>query len=323
MDLSIVIVNYKAWDSLSVALNGLMAIPQSSPGFEVIVVDNCSGDGQLAIFKKAYPEFRFVENSGNWGFADACNLGAARALGHFFLFLNPDTIPNGEAIGAMYSTLWLNPEYGILSCMQNDRNESNIKLWPSLSTLLGFTRMVYRVIHRRDFQKRSCRSQSIARPDWISGSIVMISRKWFDQAGGWDNDFWLYSEDTDLSKKVVEKGGKIGVLCNYKMIHRHGGASRIDLYTTSRTKTEVKISSHVYIQKHFTGKTKAVGHGILILNNLLMNSPVAALGLVFFFIPQLHLFSRIYGRILIYYSGVLKTGTWISPRSKNYLVPGA
>jgi len=318
MDLSIIIVNYRAWSSLSVTLDCLKNILNEQFDFEVVVVDNCSQDGQLNRFSELYPHYKFIENTGNWGFADACNLGARSTSRNCFLFLNPDTLPNAAAIEALYNLLINKPEFGLLGCLQNDRNELSIKLTPNLFTLLGFTRMIYRFIHRHSLRKRSCSGQQIASPDWISGSIVMISRSWFEKSGGWDADFWLYSEDTDLSRKVAAQGGKIGLLCTHKMIHRHGGASRVDWQTTAITKSEVKISSHVYIQKHFTGNTKIPGHTLLIMNNLLINFPVAMAGLLFFFIAPLRIYSRIYGNLLQYYLKVIKTKTWISPRSKNF-----
>jgi len=109
-------------------------------------------------------------------------------------------------------------------------------------------------------------------------------------------------------------------LCAHTMIHRHGGASRVDRQTTAITKSEVKISSHVYIQKHFTGNSKITGHAILILNNLLVNLPVAIVGLFFFFIAPLRISSQIYGNLIQYYLSVIKNNNWISPRSKNFRV---
>lgn len=318
MDLSIIIVNYKAWSSLSVTLGCLRDMMNEKIDFEVIVVDNGSNDGQLEKFVQLFGGFKFIENSGNWGFSHACNLGAASASRNYFLFLNPDTLPNAPAIEAIYEELRHQPEYGILSCLQNDRNELNIKLAPNLFTLLGFTRMIYRYINRQSFKQRSCRCQSIAHPDWVSGSIVMISRHWFEHVGGWDVDFWLYSEDTDLSRRVAMKGGRIGILCTQKMIHRHGGASRVDHSTTAITKSEVKISNHVYLQKHFTGNTKIAGHCILIVNNLLINLPMAIAGMIIFFIARFNVYSRIYRNLILYYLRVIQTGIWISSRSKNY-----
>lgn len=318
MDLSIIIVNYKAWHTLSITLNGLQDILRQGIDFEVIVVDNASGDGRLSGFIGLYPTFTFVENTGNWGFADACNLGARNSSKNYLLFLNPDTLPNAGAILALHSSLVLDTEYAILTCLQNDKNELKLRLFPNLFTLFWFTRIIYRWIHRAAIQTRSCGGHGIALPDWVSGSIVMMPRHWFERVGGWDPDFWMYSEDTDLSKRIANLGGKIGLLCGYKMQHRHGGASRIDYSTTSITKTEVKISHHVYIQKHFTRKTKALAHVFLIVNNLFFNFPLALLGFIFFFSPPLSIFGQIYIKILNYYVGVWSSKNWISPRSKNY-----
>lgn len=318
MDLSIIIVNYKAWNSLSVTLDGLKNILNENQSFEVIVVDNFSNDGRLKLFEVQYPDFVFAENSGNWGFADACNLGAGLAKTNYLLFLNPDTLPNASALLALYSGIIEHPEYGILSCLQNDRNEHQIKLWPNIFTLFGFTRMFYRLMNRRSIVSRSCQQRQFAHPDWISGSIVMMSKTWFDKVDGWDADYWLYSEDTDLSRRIADQGGLIGLMCGYKMVHLHGGASRIDRMTTQITKSEVKISNHVYVQKHFKSHSKTAAHSLLIFNNVIFNFPGALLGLLLFFIPNMNMYWQVYRRTVKYYASVFSLGTWISPRSKHF-----
>ena len=86
MGLSVIIVNYKAWNALEDCLNSLVSVFSKFENLEVIVIDNQSGDGKFAIFQSKFPQFRFILNSGNNGFSNGCNLGAKSARGDFFLF---------------------------------------------------------------------------------------------------------------------------------------------------------------------------------------------------------------------------------------------
>ena len=89
-NLSIVIVNYKTWSSLSLCLDSIKK--QDNILIDVIVVDNNSDDHQISNFKIQYNWIEWVESSENLGFAKACNLGAHKSNSDWILFLNPDTI---------------------------------------------------------------------------------------------------------------------------------------------------------------------------------------------------------------------------------------
>jgi hypothetical protein len=90
------------------------------------------------------------------------------------------------------------------------------------------------------------------------------------------------------------------------------------MQTASTTKAEVFISKHIYISKHTTGLKKALIQTFLVVNNLLMLIPVAAVGLIFFFIPKLFLRVHILAKIIVYYIGSLIRGSWASPLSVNF-----
>ena len=115
-DISIIIVNYKSWAHLQNCLLSLEGIDQDSFSFEVIVVDNHSNDNTLDGFSKEFPAYKFVSNTGNYGFSSGNNFGAQQASGEFLLFLNPDTILKKSAILTMLQLAKENSDYGIVSC---------------------------------------------------------------------------------------------------------------------------------------------------------------------------------------------------------------
>ncbi len=321
MDISVIIVNYRGWNALRDCLDSLEKISAPDFYFEVIIVDNASNDGKLADFQSEYSDFTFIENSGNNGFANGCNLGAKNAKGDYFLFLNPDTTLTAEALDVLLKTYKSKPEIGILSCLQINENNTYYKqnlLFPSFSRFFGSFRAVWRVFHKDYLKKRFIIENNIFYPDWVSGAVIFISKYWFQKVNGWKEDYWLYFEDVDLCKKVAKNHGKVGVTKAATIYHQHGGASRINVQTKSLTKTEVIISKHVYIQNHFSGLKRGTLHTLLIFGVLLEKSLLSILSLLFFFSQKLKVNRLIFSKLCDYYGNALNKNTWISPRSVNY-----
>jgi GT2 family glycosyltransferase len=319
-DISIIIVNYKGWNRLSQCLDSLTVIKDSRFSHEVIVVDNCSNDGQVVNFQKIYPEFSFIINSGNSGFANGCNLGAANSHGTFFLFLNPDTIVNADALFLMIEEARIRKAYSIISCRQIKENGSEDRPYGkflSLSTLTGWLRALCKIFNGSQIKVFE-QTEDFIFPDWVSGSVVMVSKTSFQGLGGWDDDFWMYFEDVDFCRRAKLNNGDIVILKKAVVEHNHGGSSRINKQVTALTKTEVNISRHVYISKHETGMTAICMHTILIFDNILLGLLPALAGVLLFFIKDLNIIARIYIQLMSYYLNVLKSGTWLSKRSVNY-----
>lgn len=316
-DLSIIIVCYKGWERLQKCLSSLSSLSGKSFSAEVIVVDNKSGDDEIHKIESKFPGFRFIYNKVNGGFANGSNLGAKNATGSVLLFLNPDTVANEAGIEKLLNLAVENPAYGIISCRQvNETGKESLAYgqFPSISNLTGIQRAILG-IYKPDTAKHH---EDICFPDWISGSVVMIGRETFLKMGGFDEDFWMYFEDVDLCKRFSKSNGKV-VFCNSVTIeHNHGGSSRINLKTTTLTKTEVYISKHIYIWKNKTGIERIVIQVFLVFNNLISGGVMALLGLLFFLIPKAFSRTLIYFRLIRYYAGSLLRLSWTSPRSVNF-----
>ncbi|RXG16834.1 glycosyltransferase family 2 protein [Leeuwenhoekiella aestuarii] len=321
MELSVIIVNYKAWKALEDCLNSLVPVFSNFGNLEVIIVDNQSGDDEFAIFKSKFPEFCFIQNSGNNGFSNGCNLGATSAKGDFFLFLNPDTTITAKTLKDLFNTYKTHDEIGILSCRQYNENGTYYKqnlLLPNLFTFFGTFRAAYRALNKSKLQQKFTPHNELTYPDWVTGAVVFISKEVFEKIKGWNEDYWLYYEDVDLCKKVLNAGYKVGVLHSTELFHAHGGASRINLKTKALTKTEVIISKHTYISNHFDPLAKIVTNTLLIFSVLIEKSLLSALSFLLLFNIKLKVNRLILINLIKYYLNVLKHKTWISPRAMNY-----
>ena len=319
-DISIIIVNYKGWKRLKQCLDSLKLITDSRFSHEVIIIDNLSNDGQLEVFIEFYPAFTFIVNSGNLGFASGCNLGASKSHGSFLLFLNPDTIITADALFSLFKEILTRKKYSIISCGLVNENGTKERLnrnFLSVFTVTGWLRALNRLVGRQK-ERLFFQTGDYLYPDWVSGSVIMISRESFIELGGWDEDFWMYYEDVDLCRRAKLQNGEIVILKNTSIVHSHGGSSRINQKTTALTKTEVNISRHIYVSKHETGSRAILMHLILILDNMVLGLPVAIAGMLFFFINRLNIKSRVYFKLANFYLERINSNTWLSKRSVNY-----
>jgi GT2 family glycosyltransferase len=314
-NISIIIVNYKSWKPLELCLKSITDISFHNLNIETIVVDNCSNDNYFSVFQLKFPSVSFSLNSGNNGFANACNLGAKKASGEFLLFLNPDTIINKMAIEKMHNYLLENSNIGLVSCLQKNSDgsyEKSFRFFPSFKTIFG----IVRAINGKQLRKNIIRKNNILFPDWVSGAVVLISINWFDKIQGWNEDYWMYFEDVDLSKKVADLGGEIALLENVEIIHNHGGSSRINIKTAAITKTEVLISKHVYINNHFKGFQYFLIQYSVITTVLISKLILGIFGFVFFYKPRLKLESKILVNLIEYYLKSILNRTFYNENKK-------
>jgi len=321
VDISVIIVNYKSWKYLDKCLTSLFQFEKSLFSYEVLVVDNCSNDGYLKEYKDKFPNAQFIENTGNNGFANGCNRGAKEAKGNHLFFLNPDTIANERALFEMLTYAKENEEVGIVSCLQKNDNgfyENIVRFFPSSLTLFGATRALYKFLNYKELSNKYNGVEELAFPDWVSGSVVFINRSWFQKINGWNEDYWMYYEDVDLSKEVRNQGGDVVLLESAEIQHSHGGASRINFTTASLTKTEVIISKHVYIRNHFYGPLRIFLQLLTVISVSVSRILFGVFGLLFFFIPKMKLQLYIGARVFRYYVSSIYRSTWLSPRSMNY-----
>ena len=249
--LSIIIVNYKSWEHLSICLDSIQNQKKINP--EIIVLDNNSNDSKIDNYKSKYNYVKWIENPKNYGFSRACNIGASNATGKWLLFLNPDTkIPN-NCLDVLLNRV-KNINNTIFSIKQLDNKNKNTNaygIFLNLYSINGIIRFIYRLIF--GISKNKISQKTSFSPDWISGSFLLLRQSDYIKIGGWDEDYWMYYEDMDICKRA--KSFKIHTLFfnDLYCYHYHGKSSRKDFQTKINSKAEVIKSSLIYINKNFNG----------------------------------------------------------------------
>ncbi|MGQ0434283.1 MAG: glycosyltransferase family 2 protein [Microthrixaceae bacterium] len=217
--LSIVIVNWNGEDLLPGCLE-----PLESAGFDVIVVDNGSTDGSLALLRSRYSWVRVVANTDNRGFAVANNQGIADADGEYVLLLNNDTVPNVVALETVVAFLDEHPDVGVAGPSVADPDGSpqpSCGPGPSLGTELLARTMLHRLLPGIRARAPS-RTQRV---DWVTGAVLFVRRALARDVGGLDEGMFMFYEDLDLCARARERGFEVWFVATPPIVHI-GGASR-------------------------------------------------------------------------------------------------
>jgi GT2 family glycosyltransferase len=316
--LSIISVNYRSWGHLEAAL---LALQDDFPkDWEFIVVDNESIAEDLNAFSERFPWVTFIANPDNSGFGHGCNIGAAKASGDRLLFMNPDVIAKAAAIQELMQ-IQAAHGIGIIAPKQLSASGKNQKVFDDFPNLWNQSKTIkalLRILLPSRFRDPRKQYEQLVECDWVTGSVLMIGRADFDAISGWCEDYWMYVEDADLCRKAHDCGMSVVYAPDVEVIHTHGGSSRLNVKVKAMTKLEVIISKHVYTSIHTHGFERWLTHTMIFLLRMPMLIVAALLDLITLRqVPILRVRSRMCTGLLSYYQGVIRSGSWLSPRARK------
>lgn len=208
LDLSIIIVTYNSLPAIISCLDSL-AGAEEAVKYEIIIVDNVSSDGTVETIANHKLLPILVKAPANLGFAGGCNLGAARATGEYLLFLNPDVEIERGTLHELVSFCRSHPEAGLTTGRLYHPDGSfqpNCRRFPSVGNLL-FSRGSW--LSRFVADSKSYTLPDASEPvvvDAVAGTVLVVTRRHFEELGGFDTRFFMYMEDTDLSIRAHQAG---------------------------------------------------------------------------------------------------------------------
>jgi GT2 family glycosyltransferase len=197
---SVIVLTYNSVASLSACLEGLRL--QTHSDFEVIVIDNASSDGSADAAERCYPEAVVVRNATNIGYAAGCNMGFRCAGGAYLAVLGPDCEPEPGWLAGLIRACKA-PGTGLATSMvRKHEDRSRINTCGNDVHVLGLG-----FCHGLDDEwQKHLQPGPVAS---ISGCSFAIPRRVLEQVGGFDKDFFMYCEDTDLSLRVWLAGLRV------------------------------------------------------------------------------------------------------------------
>ena len=250
--LSVAIVSYNAREELASCLTALYAYT-SRHTLEIIVADNASTDGSLDMIEERFPEVVTIRCEDNLGFAKASNRCWRIATESLVLFLNSDTVVSEGALDRMADFMNERTQVGALGPLLLNEDGS---VQMSFGRMHGLVSEFIQKCLNRGYANGTgplrgyvTRQHSRERnPDWISGACLMTRRELLEHVGGFDEKFFLYSEDVDLCARLRATGKTVLFTPEVKVKHLKG---RSTSKTVERTLLESHRSRLYFYSKHY------------------------------------------------------------------------
>jgi GT2 family glycosyltransferase len=266
MLLSVIIVNYNVRYFLEQCLSSVKkALEQEeSPGgnslsarTEVLVVDNNSTDGSLAYLQPRFPFVRFIANTENPGFGRANNQALAQSRGKYILFLNPDTILPEDCFQQCLAFLEAHPDGGALGVRMIDGSGQYLpeskrgfpSPWVSFCKMSGLTRLFPQSRLFARYYLGHLPATETHLVDILSGAFMLVRKEALDKTGGFDERFFMYAEDIDLSYRIQQAGYQNYYFADTTILHFKGESTRRDARYVKLFYTAMIL----FVEKHFKG----------------------------------------------------------------------
>jgi len=258
IDVSIIIVSWNVSGLLQACLDSILKNDhnraEQSPRFEIIVVDSASTDDTPTMIRQRYPQVRLLPQTENVGFSRGNNIGMQAAAGRYLFLLNPDTEIIADALQRMIAYMDANPEVGISgphTLNSDGTTQSTRRHFPTF--LIGLLESTWlqpiapkSMLDYYYFTDGADLSATLD-VDWVQGSALLARREVYEQIGGMDEGYFMYSEELDWCKRAKDAGWRVVYLGGAQIIH-HGGKSSEQ--ATTRTQIYFQQSKLRYFRKY-------------------------------------------------------------------------
>lgn len=255
MQLSVILINHNTQaitkQTIESILNTLKQVE-----YEIVVIDNSSDESEVIDFSNE--KVRIFKGIKNNGFGHACNIGSKEAKGEYLLFLNSDTILNDCTVDEVFYYLKNHHDIGVIGVRQllpNGTLDAGCKRgFPTpMSSIYYFSGISKRYPNSKRFgayQQTFIDEHDIADVDCISGAFMMMSKEVFYCVGGFDENFFMYSEDVDFCYRLKQKGFRVVYYGKVSFTHLKGKSGIDDPFVLENFYKSMQI----FYDKHYKDK---------------------------------------------------------------------
>ncbi|WP_022722497.1 glycosyltransferase family 2 protein [Rhodopseudomonas sp. B29] len=231
-DVAVLIVSYNTEDLLRNCLRSVVE-QRGSLGQQIIVVDNGSADGSVAMVRTEFPEVELIDAKQNLGFARGVNLAATRADAEYLLLLNPDTVVLDRALERLVQFARSQPGHGLYGgrALKTDGSLELSSCW-ALPTIWSTTCFALGLStafrHTQWFDPEAMahwRRDTVREVGIVTGCLLLAPRDVWDELGGFDERYFMYGEDADLALRAKAAGYRPIICPDACIIHEVGKAS--------------------------------------------------------------------------------------------------
>ena len=249
MKLSVVIVNYNVRYFLELCLKSVEAATILIEA-EIIVVDNNSSDKSCEMIKQLFPNVRLLENEDNVGFSKANNQGVAVAKGEYICILNPDTVVAEDTFSQLITFSDSTKNIGIVSCKLIDgagkflpESKRNVPTrLVAIKKLIGLSKAYY---------VSSVGENELGKAPVFVGAFMLLKRKLYEEVAGFDERYFMYGEDIDLSYSVLNAGYDNYYYGKTTVIHYKGESTLKDEVYAKRFYGAMQLFYRKYFKSNF------------------------------------------------------------------------
>ncbi len=254
--IDIIIVNWNSSNQLHECLDSIVDSDRHDFRLDkVIIVDNASTDRSLDCLSDINLPVHIIKNSENKGFGVACNQGAAICNADYILLLNPDARLFKAAIDKAISFIQqpsseLVGVVGIQLIDSQGNIQRNCARFPTPASFLCSIFGIDKIVRNKftSYMMAEWNHENTQPVDHVMGAFYLISSKVFQSVGGFDENFFVYFEDLDLSYRLYKQGFSSYYLADVQSFHKGGGTS--DSIKSTRIFYSIK-SRILYAYKHF------------------------------------------------------------------------
>ncbi len=207
--ISIIIVNWNGKKWLKKCISSLES--QTYKNFEIIFVDNASTDGSVAYVEKNFPKVKIIQNNVNLGFAGGNNVAINMAQGKYILLINNDTWVNNNFIELLIN-FYISNKFNVVSPKESDYSEKKRDDYASKIDVLGHS-----VYIRKKLQSDTS--------FFLTGVCLFFSKKFYQETGGFDNNFFMYAEEVDWFWRLRLFGKTFSYADNIYINHAGAGST--------------------------------------------------------------------------------------------------
>lgn len=249
-----VIVNYRLKYFLEQTLLSVEEAYTEVDG-RTIVIDNNSGDNSIDFLEERFPTVKFIRNKENVGFARANNQGFAQADTEFILVLNPDTIIGNDTLKEAVKWMDEHPECGAIGVKMIDGNGNFLpeskrsfpSSWNSFCKLFGLSSIfphsrIFARYHLRYLNENESHQVPV-----LAGAFMLLRTDLTKKVGGFDEDFFMYGEDMDLSYRMIVDN-KVNYYLPIPIIHYKGECTKTESINYVKIFYE---AMHIFYHKHY------------------------------------------------------------------------
>ena len=259
MDLSIVIVNYQTFELTRDAINSILKY--SYPfSYEILVVDNASNDDSLKQLQEYFTDkIKFIASEENKGFAYGNNLALRQVNSDYVLLLNSDTIVWENTLENIYNYMEKHSDVGACGCRVRLKNgeldKACKRTFPNVKN--SFFRLFHIPTKSKDdnYNLTDLPDDEVYEIDCLTGAFMFVRNEALENAGLFDETFFMYGEDIDLCYRIKKEGWKIIYYGKDSITHLKGSSSKKQ---KNKLIYEFYHAMYIYYKKHHADESSFI-----------------------------------------------------------------